>query len=288
MKQWINICREHIATQLDALKKGEFALNCPTSQKNIKHFPRTHYHITPELSSQISGTHISHFPEQEIQVKPGDITVIPPSLPHSGDGIKNESSLFMIVDCEQSELWIARGEVNCGEKPHSSTLLTIKTKRKENLKQYLNYICEMSNKKHKASRFAIQGMLLACFSELMMILDKYESSEQYIDSPKIITAQRLVFYNLKNPRLNVNFISSLIPCSPSYLSQLFYKKTGIKLSVYINEKRLEYAKQLLKNTNMNIKEVAYSCGYSDPSYFIRIFRQTIGISPHRYRKGLIK
>ena len=283
MQQWLNICRKHIDYQLDSLRTGKFTLNCPTFSKNIKYPAGSHYHITPELSSQISGTHRADFPGQSIQINPGDITVIPPMLPHFGEGIKNESSLFMIVDCEQSELWIAKGEANSGERPHSSTLLTIKTKRKENLKQYLNYICE-----HKASKFATQGMLLVYFSELITILDEYESSNQYIDSPKIITVQRLVLYNLKDSRLNVNFISSLIPCSPSYLSQLFYKETGIKLSTYINKKRLEYAKLLLKTTDMNITEIAYSCGYSDPSYFVRIFRQTFGVPPHKYRKGLIK
>jgi AraC-like DNA-binding protein/mannose-6-phosphate isomerase-like protein (cupin superfamily) len=288
MRQWIDICREHIAAQLDSLEKGKFTLNCPTFPRNIKYPPRAHYHTTPELSSQISGIHIAHFPGQNIQIKPGDITVIPATLPHAGDGIKRESSLFMIVDCEQSELWIARGEVNYGEKPHSSILLTIKTPRKENLKQYMDHICDMADEKHKFYRFAVQGMLLACFSELMMILDEYESSAQYVNSPKILTAQRLVIHNLNDPRLNVDFISRLVPCSPAYLSQLFYKKTGVKLSRYIHEKRLEYAQQLLKITDMNIKEVAYSCGYSDPSYFIRLFRQQLGVSPRKYRKSLIK
>ncbi len=67
---------------------------------------------------------------------------------------------------------------------------------------------------------------------------------------------------------------------------MFRAATGIKLSSYINERRLEYAKRLLKKTNMNISEIAYSCGYTDPGYFTRIFRKKEWQKPSRYREFL--
>ena len=203
-------------------------------------------------------------------------------------GLKGESSLYMFVDCEQSALWFGKANASPGERAHVSTLLLTKTDRKENIKQYLNHICDMSDLKYTVSKSYLQGMLLACFSELMIILDEYVPYEQLTSSSRIVKVQRMVLYNLKDPRLNVDFVSRLVSCSPGHLSQMFYKKTGTKLSRYINEERLENAKQLLKTTDMNIKQIAYSCGYSESSYFIRIFRKLTGTTPNKYRKSLVK
>jgi AraC-like DNA-binding protein len=61
-----------------------------------------------------------------------------------------------------------------------------------------------------------------------------------------------------------------------------YTKGGI--ASYIKRKRLAYAKHLLSSTSLSVSEVADAAGFSDYNYFLRIFKQTYGISCGKLRK----
>ena len=71
----------------------------------------------------------------------------------------------------------------------------------------------------------------------------------------------------------------------SYLSSLFKKETGLTLTDYVNQHRIDYAKRLLKSTTMTIQTVASTVGISDIHYFTRLFRRIAGCSPREFRKS---
>ena len=71
--------------------------------------------------------------------------------------------------------------------------------------------------------------------------------------------------------------------SPSYFSALFVKVMGVSLREYINHVRVEEAKRLLTATDYPLSQIAVSVGFSDQSYFSKVFKQITGISPNRYR-----
>lgn len=70
----------------------------------------------------------------------------------------------------------------------------------------------------------------------------------------------------------------------SYLSSLFKKETGMTLTDYVNESRINTAKRLLKSTTLSIQAIAASVGIPDIHYFTRLFRRETGFSPREYRK----
>jgi two-component system, response regulator YesN len=69
----------------------------------------------------------------------------------------------------------------------------------------------------------------------------------------------------------------------SYLSRIFKESLEMTISDYIKLKRLEYAKELLKQKNMRIKDVAISVGIHDQLYFSRLFTKYFNITPSQYR-----
>jgi len=73
----------------------------------------------------------------------------------------------------------------------------------------------------------------------------------------------------------------------SYLSRQFSKATGMTITDYIHYLRVELARVLLleMNPDGSIRDVAERVGYSDPSYFGRIFRRFEGVSPREYIKN---
>ena len=72
--------------------------------------------------------------------------------------------------------------------------------------------------------------------------------------------------------------------SEKYISRYFKEHFHITLSQYITHLRLEYAKQLLQDTDTPVTEIAMQSGYQNVSYFIRSFKKTYGVSPLKYRK----
>ena len=71
-----------------------------------------------------------------------------------------------------------------------------------------------------------------------------------------------------------------------YISRLFNKKLHTTYSKYLNHLRLEYAVNLLKNTDMTVSAVAYESGFECERSFFRVFKDNMKITPLQYRKTL--
>jgi AraC-like DNA-binding protein len=76
--------------------------------------------------------------------------------------------------------------------------------------------------------------------------------------------------------------------NPDYLSSLFKKSTGCSLIHYINKIRIESSKSFLSDFNFTIKEVGYSCGFTDEKYFMKTFKKMEGITPTQYKKAFTR
>lgn len=72
----------------------------------------------------------------------------------------------------------------------------------------------------------------------------------------------------------------------SYFSAAFKEVFGMPLTKYLLDIRINKASALLTTTDMNVTEIAASCGFSDTNYFARAFKKETGLSPSEYRKQL--
>ncbi len=91
-------------------------------------------------------------------------------------------------------------------------------------------------------------------------------------------------YNLKdNGLLTVKYLAENVNLSPSYLSDLLKKETGINTQDHIHYYLIEEAKNILLNTNQSVSEIAYSLGFEYPQYFSKLFKQKTGKTPIEYR-----
>ncbi len=72
--------------------------------------------------------------------------------------------------------------------------------------------------------------------------------------------------------------------SASYLSTTFKKETGKTFVDYVNGKRVDMAKHLLKTTNLQVQTVAQHCGFLDMQYFSKVFKKYTEKTPREYRE----
>lgn len=85
--------------------------------------------------------------------------------------------------------------------------------------------------------------------------------------------------------LSLNTMALINNVSPGYFSSLFKKETGKTLTEYVNDKRISYAKHLLKSTNLQVQTIAQYCGILDTHYFCRIFKKATDKTPLEYRES---
>lgn len=83
--------------------------------------------------------------------------------------------------------------------------------------------------------------------------------------------------------MNVQMIADQLKISSNYLSALFKQETGIGLTDYITQARLDKAKQLIKQSTLKISEICTMVGYEDRNYFARAFKKQFGLTPTEYR-----
>lgn len=84
--------------------------------------------------------------------------------------------------------------------------------------------------------------------------------------------------------LSLDILARELNVTKYYISRLFNLQLHTTYSQYINHLRLEYAVNLLKNTDMTISTIAYESGFECERSFFRVFKNTMKITPLQYRK----
>lgn len=87
-------------------------------------------------------------------------------------------------------------------------------------------------------------------------------------------------------KLTLSDVAKEFGYSPNYLSTLIKKQTGNPFTYHVNNMRVEGAKLLLKEQPLSLREIAYSCGFEDEKYFMRVFKNITGMTPSEYRNNL--
>lgn len=82
-------------------------------------------------------------------------------------------------------------------------------------------------------------------------------------------------------------IAEELDLTRDHVSKLFKGKVGITLNEYITTIKIEYAKKLLRSTNMRLYEISDCLGYSTVDYFGKLFKTRVSVTPMQYRKNLI-
>jgi transcriptional regulator GlxA family with amidase domain len=108
------------------------------------------------------------------------------------------------------------------------------------------------------------------------------SPQHYHDDESIIEIQDWIHNQYHTP-ITLEAISERFTISVRTLNRRFKQATGKSPMQYLQQVRIDNAKELLRSTNLGISEIAFSCGFGDCSYFSALFRKSISITPSAYR-----
>ena len=122
-------------------------------------------------------------------------------------------------------------------------------------------------------------MLRVLFDELNALEDASSRFAQVVRDAKSYIAQ-----HIHEPELGLKEISAKVNFSAAYLNVVFRTETGMTLKQYLIDCRIREAKRLLRDPNVRIAEIAQRCGYSNPNYFAKAFKEAAGMTPGEYRE----
>jgi YesN/AraC family two-component response regulator len=85
-------------------------------------------------------------------------------------------------------------------------------------------------------------------------------------------------------KLTLETVASKVFVNPKYFSHVFKREMGVSFTEYVNSLKIEFACKLLATTNYHVCRISLECGFSDPSYFNRVFCAQMNMTPQTYRK----
>lgn len=108
----------------------------------------------------------------------------------------------------------------------------------------------------------------------------YQTKERF---DRVWEALRYMLDNHRS-KISLSEIAKFVYVSNSYLSHCIKRETGHGFEYWLNLFRAESAARLLVSTNMNISDISSTCGFSDPKYLVRYFKNYFSVIPSEYRK----
>lgn len=102
-------------------------------------------------------------------------------------------------------------------------------------------------------------------------------------SPYVRAAKTFVRRRFRDP-ISLEHAAEHVGITASYLSRLFKQEEGINFTDYLNQVRIEYAKQLIRSGHGKMKEIYGDVGFASYNYFFKVFKQIVGMTPNAYAK----
>jgi two-component system, response regulator YesN len=154
-----------------------------------------------------------------------------------------------------------------------------------------NNVVEFENLKQQIMNISYKGNLNTLRIQMKNVIEKYSivimAKQKSANNSAIKSIVEFLQESFSNPDLSLYEIANNVGRPEKYISQLFKEETGMYLFDYLEEIRINKAKELLMNTNMTIETISNEVGYNSPHSFRRAFKRVADVSPNQFRKAVI-
>lgn len=269
-------------------ERGLLEIKIPKLKNTFEKRSLMHYHFNPEIFIQMEGVSEFSFPNEELVLHPGQVCMVPSGVPHK-ESVKTENAHFrnMVIAFYHDTISVHFAFEASHGKPDIEVIEFFYAPNVLELLNLTNLLIQTHHSDTPAKKSAERGLGIAFFSLIRNLVDL--GNENFnSESGKVFQVKWLVREQISNPALNVKNLAAKLQCSADYLSHLFHQATEERLAHYIQRQRIESAKLALEATPLNVSEIAWSSGFSDPAYFARVFKKFAGEPPHCYRDKLEK
>ncbi|QOG29390.1 AraC family transcriptional regulator [Enterococcus casseliflavus] len=254
-----------------------------------------HRHEYIEIVYVLEGQVIQNINGQQIKMEKGDICILDKNVQHNSEALKKNDvviNMLLTADFFDGVFMNLLSDNN-----HISNFIVNSLYSMNATQKYITYHVGEKNilniiierllieyfSEETRSMSAINGYLLIFFTELSRGLTEIkEDAINMFLKPLKNELRKYIKENFKN--CNLKDMAEHFHFHPNYLSNLIKREFGKNLKDILMEFRMAEATNLLKNTDMTIENILNEIGYTNNSYFYKIFKKKYGCTPVDYRK----
>lgn len=240
--------------------------------KDLK--PRPHLHTHLELVYMREGRSEVMLDNKKHMIEAGDLFLAFPNQVHFYHDKEPVKGSFLIFSPEILQDFKEIFETKTPAKPiiQSSTLSMDVCEIIKNIMGNLEKVSPMTD-------VVAKGYLTALLGEVLLNMELVDKSEEQEAMVKILS------YCIKNytKPLSLEFLSKELHLSQDHISRIFRKRMNTSYKDFIDQLRLEHARELL-DEGARVTDTAYACGFSSVRTFNRVFLKHMDMSPREYKK----
>lgn len=279
----------------------ESATFIPVIVKSIKRFHDTSWHMEPNIHEFFEmvyvkkGNAVFEISGTSVEIGPNNIIIIKPRQYHKFE-VKSQAGCEFIVlnfgfenkfDNQFAEVSL-EDFLNFVNKKELGRFISLKVSHKNEIINLLNRILKERENPEIGSEFLNYLLVLELFVLISRALKMEWENSIKNKSPKLKELiQAAVNYINNNYERDISLtdISKYVFLSTSYFTRAFKEEMGVSPINYLLNVRVERAKELLRETDAKISDIALSVGFSNQQRFNDIFKKYTQKTPLQYRKS---
>lgn len=237
-----------------------------------------HTHSCSELFYVTGGVGQFYIEGHVFPVSSNDLVIVNPHVEHTEISLNATPLEYIVLGVEGLQLSVS------DEREDRYCIVNFRSMR-DNISYCLHNMLREIEHKSPGYETVCQDLM-----EILVILLMRQTDFSTTMSPIKKSASRLCAMVRRyidehfKENINLDMLAQLTHSSKYYMVHAFSEEYGISPINYLIAKRVEEAKQLLKNDDYTLSAISRMLGFSSPSYFSQTFKKNVGMTPNEYRK----
>ncbi len=245
-----------------------------------------HKHLRIEINYVKKGNCILHLDRESIGFREGETMIITSGVNHTFEAGTEGTTLMQLEFLP--EIFT---RFDPGAKDKLTGLTSVILFSEENrLIKIVNNIRIMQVVRHIVNELKQKGpyyhhLVVMYYAELLILIYRY-MDEAYLPICTNESLKKAIsFIRLNYPSdITMTRVAEQAGIGERHLRNLFTRHLNLSPLDYLNQIRINKSIELLRNSEMSIKEISFQCGFKSPQYFSRVFKQQTGITPREMTK----
>lgn len=244
-----------------------------------------HEHLRIEINYVKKGNCILHLDNESVTFREGETMIITSNVNHLFEAGSEGTTLMQLEFLPE-----IFSHFNLNGNSNTSPDPVFLFSEKNRLIKIVNNVRIMRAVQRIVNELEAKGsyyryLVVMYYAELLVLICRY-MEESYLpictneSLKKAIAYIRLNFHQ----DINIKDVANHTGISERYLRNLFSQYLNLSPLDFLNQIRINKAIELLRNTEMSVKEVCFQCGFRSPQYFSHLFKQLVGTSPRDITK----
>lgn len=259
------------------------------------HYPKgftfgPHAHRNLEINFVQKGSCYMRFQNDVVRFNKNDIMIIYPEVPHFFGVDKSPASLMQLefdlaIFPELNEQAGLSGQLTFVHNLFTHSQKYLKISHHQPITQLISQVIDELN----AQRLHYQPMVQLLYGQLFLLISRHiKETFKFTElQPNEHLSQALEFINIHfADELDMKSVAAHCQVSTRYLRKLFEQQLSTSPNQYVQQLRINKAKELMHNKSLSIKEIAFESGFPNQPYFTRMFKQSTGLTPAAFRSQL--